>query len=500
MKTANTGLTLGHQWHKWAIVGLLTSVLPFTLSAAPPEQPLPKIKPEKARVIEHWTTTRLANAVPRDFAIDARGLGYMKLPGGILAPYGHNISAQKSDPTAMAKPGSSSGSGSGDSVGPSISGMTPSNGDVIGDKQRFTALVADPSGVKSVSFRLWKGNGVAQSYGATHTTGDEWAIDFTGFSDGDWSWQVIAKDAASKRGNTSTSDTVGFSVNTSGGGSSSTGNTVTNEVWSTEGPIKSAAGRIYFEMPGNSSRTVWNGYVCSGTVVTDNVSGRSIILTAAHCVYDDSNKSFARNVLFIPNQAASGTRTDLNCSNDIMGCWVPSMGVVDNNWAIRTFPNNIAWDYAYYAVDDVGAHKGTTASSDALDSAAGSLPVSFSSVQVNVSSNADYTHALGYSYSNDPYFMYCAEDMTTNGAVNWWLPSCGLSGGASGGPWIQPLSSNFGPIISVNSWGYTTAPGMAGPKLVGTSAQCVFNAAKGNNLVTPSTKDGDEGYVITCTN
>jgi len=498
MNNANTGLTLGHQWHKWAIVGLLTTlILPFNLSAAQPEQPLPKIKPEKARVIEHWTPTRIANAIPRDFVIDARGLGYMKRPGGMLAPYGHSISAQKSA-VPMAKPGSSSGSG--DNVGPSITGMTPSNGDVIGDTQRFSALVADPSGVKSVSFKLWRANGLSQSYSATHTTGDEWAINFSGFSDGNWFWQVIAKDGAAKRGNTSTSDTVGFTVNTSGGGSSSTNDTVTNSVWSTEDSIKSAAGRIYFEMPGNSTRTLWYGYVCSGTVVTDNVSGRSVIMTAAHCVYDDSNKSFARNVLFIPNQAASGTKTDLNCSNDIMGCWVPSMGVVDNNWAIRTFPNNIAWDYAYYAVDDVGAHQGVTASSDVLDSAAGSLPVSFATVNYNDDTGADYTHALGYSYSNDPNFMYCAEGMTTNGAVNWWLPSCGLSGGASGGPWIQPLNSGSGPIISVNSWGYTSSPGMAGPKLVGTSASCIFSAATSRSLTTPSTIDGDEGYIVTCSN
>lgn len=493
MNNSNTGLTLGHQWRKWAIVGLLTTLVPFSLLAEQPDQPLPRIKPEKARVIEHWTPTRLANAIPRDFVIDARGLGYMKLPGGMLAPYGHTLSAQKSA-IPMAKPGSSTGSG--DSTGPSISAMKPASDDVIGATQRFSALVADPSGVRSVSFKLWRENGVAQSYGATNTTGDEWAINFSGFTDGNWFWQVIAKDGASKRGNTSTSDVVSFGVNTGGG--SQSGNVVTNEVWSTEGSVKSAAGRIYFEMPGNSTRTLWYGYVCSGTVVTDNVSGRSIILTAAHCVYDDSNKSFARNVLFIPNQAASGTKTDLNCGNDIMGCWVPSVGVVDTNWAIRTFPNNIAWDYAYYAVDDNGAHKGTAASSDVLDSAAGSLSVSFSQVIFNDNSSLDYTHALGYSYSNDPYFMYCAEDMTTNGAVNWWLPSCGLSGGASGGPWIQPMSSGSGPIISVNSWGYTSSPGMAGPKLVGTSASCVFSAAQSNSLTPSSSKDGDAGYIIPC--
>ena len=128
-------------------------------------------------MIEHWTPTRRANAIPRDFVIDVRGLGYMKLPSGILAPYGHTISAHSAVPAPMAKPGS----GSGDNVGPSVSGMTPGNNDVIGATQRFSALVTDPSGVSSVSFKLWKQNGLSQSFGATHTTGDEWAINFSGF-------------------------------------------------------------------------------------------------------------------------------------------------------------------------------------------------------------------------------------------------------------------------------------------------------------------------------
>jgi hypothetical protein len=98
----------------------------------------------------------------------------------------------------------------------------------------------------------------------------------------------------------------------------------------------------------------------------------------------------------------------------------------------------------------------------------------------------DRTHALGYSYSQDPNFMYCAEDMTTNGTANWFLTNCGLSGGASGGPWIQPFdtTTGSGPIISVNSWGYTGGkPGMAGPKLSGTSASTLFDAINAGTTV-----------------
>ena len=90
--------------------------------------------------------------------------------------------------------------------------------------------------------------------------------------------------------------------------------------------------------------------------------------------------------------------------------------------------------------------------------------------------------------------------MTTTGDVNWWLPSCGLSGGSSGGPWVQPMdtSTGRGPIISVNSWGYTNSPGMAGPKLVGTSAECVYNEAKGTDFLAGSTTDGDAGIKVSC--
>jgi hypothetical protein len=227
--------------------------------------------------------------------------------------------------------------------------------------------------------------------------------------------------------------------------------------------------------------------------VADAAGDRSVILTAAHCVYDDANKAFARNVLFIPNQAGGGSGTDTDCTNDPIGCWAPAFGVVDQNWTTRTFPDNVAWDYAYYVVPGTGAHRGATASSDSLESAAGTLPVQFEAPLADVAgSTADVTHALGYSYSDDPHFMYCSEDMTSESAVNWWLPSCGLSGGASGGPWVQPMdtAAGTGSVISVNSWGYTDRPGMAGPKLSGTSASRVFTQA----LSAPVT--GGTGVVV----
>ena len=229
-------------------------------------------------------------------------------------------------------------------------------------------------------------------------------------------------------------------------------------------------------------------------MVNDATAGRSIIITASHCVYDDAYKAFARNVLFIPDQAeTTGTGTDRNCANDPIGCWAPSFGVVDVNWTTRTFPDNVAWDYAFYVVNDTGSHTaGLSSASNTLDAAVIPMDVSFAAP-----STGTLTHALGYSYDVDPQFMYCADPVENMDAANWWLPNCGLSGGSSGGPWSQTfdVSTGNGPIMSVNSWGYTNQPGMAGPKLSGTSASCVFARAKAAPLGL-TYADGDAGVAV----
>ncbi len=461
------------------------------------------IHPDKARVVEHWTAERRAAAIPRDLVVDPRGLGYLRRPDGRLVPHGHAVAAMAS----QGKPAPSAAPGSDDTVGPTIGGMSPGSGATIGASHTFSADVSDPSGVKSVTFNLQQtGSSVVQSFAAKKSgTTNTWSVGVNGFADGQsWTWRVEAKDGAPRGGNLTISPSIAFTVKTSGGGGGS-GNIVPNEPWNTGGAVQSASGRVYFEMPGNARKKTWWGYVCSGTVVTDDTSGRSIILTAAHCIYDDVNKAFARNVMFIPDQdGTTGAGTDRDCNNDPKGCWIASLGFVDVNWTVRKFPDNVAWDYGYYAVKDSGAHLGPATVPEQLDApaAAGSLPIKFSLPWVDDSLSAkDYTFGIGYSYSDDPNLMYCAEEMTIEGDVNWWLPSCLLSGGSSGGPWIQEMSvgTGFGDIVSVNSWGYTGSPGMAGPKLNGTSASCIFEVAKNTAFPVTAPADGAAGAAVSCT-
>lgn len=441
---------------------------------------------EHARIVAYWTHERIAAAIPRDLRIDERGYGYLRHPDGTLEPYGHSIAA-------VARPGPAQPAAKpvGDTTGPTISNRDPGAGATIAATYTFKATVTDASGVRSVSFKVGPSGGAQQSYSATAGTNGVYSAQLTGFTGGAWTWSVVATDKAN---NTTTSPVTTFNVSTGGGGGG--GGVVTSAAYTGGGAIQNAAGRIYFEMPSNSRRTRWAGYVCSGTVVSDATTGRSIIQTASHCVYDDSYKAFARNVLFIPNQAGTtGTGTDLNCGNDPLGCWTPAFGVVDVNWTTRTFPDNVAWDYGYYVVNDSAAHSGNGGgSSVVLDTAVTPIPISFGTPFFEVAnSSSDYTTALGYSYSEDPKFMYCAEDMQQLDQANWWQASCALSGGSSGGPWMQPFSGGTGSLISVNSWGYTNQPGMAGPKLSGTSAACVFGLAKTQSLATVPTTDGNEG-------
>ena len=504
-----------------ALKGLLAATLIGSFAASAMAQGTQRIDPAKARVIEHWTAERRANAIPRDLVIDPRGLGYLRGRGGVLEPYGHSVAAQTAEkareptPSPFGKPSGGTDSTAA-TTAPVISGMNPDNGQEIGSSYTFSAVVTDPEGIRSVTFRIWKGASTSkQSFSASKAAGtDVWSVPLRGFTDGaDWHWDVVAKDASGKGGVTSTSTAVTFVVKTGGSSGTGTGTgVVANDPWTDKtSPIYKAAGRLYFEMPRNAKRSSWTGYVCSGTVVNDGVTGTSRILTAAHCIYDDANKAFARNVMFIPQQADAGP-TDLNCNNDPIGCWAPSYGVVDLQWTNKTFPNNVKWDYGFYVVSDTGAHTISSTKpvvSPALDSAAGALAIEFGTVKYDVATdNSDRTHALGYSYSEDPKFMYCAEDMAAFDSVNWWLASCGLSGGSSGGPWIQPLSETTatdgttiiksGPIISVNSWGYTTGPGMAGPRLDSSAtAQAVFDCAVADHgLPDETVSGGNEGVIV----
>jgi hypothetical protein len=436
------------------------------------------------RTFDYWTPERIAKAIPRDLVIDpVTGEGYVK-------------QQQQGERTLLSVPDAATSTGNHnrlrelqpDRSDPVFTALFPSGETVIIDGSiTFTGSIADDSDLESASLVI-EGGGATRTVAIVPLQVGSFSVDVPDFPtdfDYDYLWYVTAKDKGFKGGNTGISDILSFA--TTGSGTPPpppTDLTVSDGAWTVPGGVKAASGRLLFTMPGGN-------FVCSGTVVVDGTSGRSIIVTAAHCVYDDVNKVFSSYALFIPNQdGGSGSGTDTDCSNDPIGCWSAGYGVVDKEWTLRTFPDNIPWDYAYYVVNDVGAHDGSPSTSDALDIAVGTpIPIDFLWVGSNL-----YTHAIGYSYDQDPDLRYCAENVNQNvGPANWWLGSCAMSGGSSGGPWMEPIdAAGMGSIVSVNSWGYTNSDGMAGPLLQGNSAECVFSKAKEAELVD----DADRGVIV----
>ena len=68
---------------------------------------------------------------------------------------------------------------------------------------------------------------------------------------------------------------------------------VSNLPWTAGGKVLEATGRLMFHMGSEN-------YRCSATAVTDGdwYDGRSMIITAAHCVFDDANSAVSSFVLF----------------------------------------------------------------------------------------------------------------------------------------------------------------------------------------------------------
>ncbi|HEX2884248.1 MAG TPA: hypothetical protein VHQ42_06725 [Candidatus Limnocylindria bacterium] len=251
-----------------------------------------------------------------------------------------------------------------------------------------------------------------------------------------------------------------------GGGGGGSSDSTTGASWNGGGVIKEASGKVYFEMAGGA-------YICSGAVATDSVTGRSLVLTAAHCAFDETNGEFATNWLFIPDFDESPTYT---CTDAAYGCWTADALVVHDGYATAGGFNTQATlhDFAF-AVVGPGGHGGTqldqTVGSFALDlggfDAAGDTAYAFGYPAAQKYKGSDLVYCAGGIFE-DPY----------NDELTWGLP-CKMTGGSSGGPWLSAFvtGSGTGALSSLNSYGYSGVSAMHGPKF-NADTQAVFSAAR----------------------
>ena len=259
-----------------------------------------------------------------------------------------------------------------------------------------------------------------------------------------------------------------------GGGSGSTSGDTTGSSWTGGGTVANTTGKVLFEMDGSY-------WVCSASVVSDTKTDRSIVLTAGHCVYDETNEAFATNWLFVPDYDASPaslTTDESFCSQTEYGCWTADSLVVDEGFASAGgFNQQATLNDAGFAVVGLGGLEGNTE----LDSL-GAQNIAFTAIDPATTPTTVW--AFGYPAAkkykgND--LVYCKGPLGTdpyNNDLTYQL-ACDMTGGSSGGPWFRDLNekTGSGTVMSINSYGYTGITAMFGPEF-GSWTQTVYNNAE----------------------
>jgi hypothetical protein len=233
--------------------------------------------------------------------------------------------------------------------------------------------------------------------------------------------------------------------------------TSTGKSWTAGGLPLAATGKVFFTF-GSST------YVCSGSVVTDDKTDRSIVLTAGHCVYDQASSQFASNWIFIPAYDSKPKGSCTDPANPFpYGCWTARSLMVHSDFSSQTSFNAISTqsDWAFAVI-------GANASGAQLDATVGSF--AFNESGLTATNQAAY--AFGYPAAS-PYsgadLVYCNGNIfadTNNSSATWGL-ACNMTGGSSGGPWMSAFSTstNSGALSSVNSYKYSNdSTKMYGPK------------------------------------
>jgi V8-like Glu-specific endopeptidase len=241
------------------------------------------------------------------------------------------------------------------------------------------------------------------------------------------------------------------------------GGAVGGAAWTKGGAVKTTTGKVLFTLPSGD-------YVCSGSIVNDGATGdgRSLVLTAGHCVYDDVLDVFATNWTFIPDFEDSSSGNVRDCSTTPYGCWVAAALVTTQAWADSDFND----DYAFAVMD-------ATSAPTSLEGL-GTQAIAFNQT------HPAYVYAFGYPQAS-PYdgtdLIYCSgKDVADNFGSTAYGLKCNMTGGSSGGPWFLNFSetTGAGTLTSVNSFKYLGGKQksyMFGPYFDGYT-QATYNAAR----------------------
>jgi len=204
-----------------------------------------------------------------------------------------------------------------------------------------------------------------------------------------------------------------------------------------------AVGKLFF------NDAMGDSFVCSGAVIT-----RRLVITAGHCVHGGPGEGWYDDFIFIPAYYDGDAP---------FGTWEYSTAFVDTTWSNSGVVPNAA-DWAILEMQDQGGNR--------ISEVTGKL-----GFVVNLMAD-NHLHLLGYPVNLDG-----GEEMhqITSGDYYYYIDNTVLygsdmSGGSSGGPWVQNFNRKSqgqgggfnkarAAVVGVTSFG----PEETGPKIQGAS-------------------------------
>ncbi|MEV5956015.1 hypothetical protein AB0M11_19955 [Streptomyces sp. NPDC051987] len=227
------------------------------------------------------------------------------------------------------------------------------------------------------------------------------------------------------------------------------------------------AGKVFFDSPQGTM-------VCSATVVEDPAHpGKSnLVWTAGHCVHAGRNGGWYRNIAFVPSyndQGLTGSALAAATRSQIApyGVWWGDGAQTSQQWIDQggeTGGHGASYDYA---VIHVTPEQGSDGKS--LEETVGSaLPVNFDAPAVPKVSRIT---ATGYPAAKpyDGSLLYRCADRPGRLSVDAAAPTmyrigCTMTGGASGGGWVETGADGKPTLVSNTSIGPVGSGWLAGPR------------------------------------
>jgi len=224
-----------------------------------------------------------------------------------------------------------------------------------------------------------------------------------------------------------------------GGGGGGGTSTTTGASWNDAGFGLSKTGKVFFTL-GSSN------YVCSGSTVNDSRSDYSMVLTAGHCAIDETNGVFAKNFMYVPGYDAVAP---INCFTAPAGtCFTAQALVVRREFARAGGFNStaIGHDWAFAVFEEA-------ANDDKLLDVGGAFRIKFSGPGTVWS----FGYPAAGKYDGQD-LIYCKGPVAADTNYGTWGLACDMTGGASGGGWVDSYADSGGTLTSVNSYKYNGGP------------------------------------------